>query len=58
MTKQKVIRKIREKLIKLTFYNDLAIKTWGKHIAADMFHEDLDYLSSILFLLEEKGEDV
>ena len=56
MTKKKVIRRIREKLAKLYVYNETARKTWGSAVAADMFHEDLDFLSSLLQLLDE-GED-
>jgi len=57
MTKKEVVLKIREKLVKLQFYNNQAIKTFGEEIAKDMFHQDLDYLASLLSLLgppEEK----
>ena len=53
MTKKEVVMKAREKLVKLQFYNLQAEKTFGKSIAADMFHQDLDYLGSLLLLLEQ-----
>lgn len=57
MTKKEVILKVREKLIKLQFYNNLAVKSFGENVAAEMFKQDLDYLASLLTYLgppEEK----
>lgn len=51
MTKAQVILKVREKLVKLQFYHEQAVKTFGSAIASEMFHQDLDYLASLLGFL-------
>ena len=56
MTKEKVIRRVREKLAKVQVYNYEALRTWGPGIASEMFQEDLDFLSSLLLLLEKRDE--
>ena len=56
MTKKEVVLRIREKLVKLQFYNNQACKTFGEEIAKEMFHQDLDYLASLLGLLGPTDE--
>lgn len=56
MTKAQVILKVREKLIKLQFYHHQATETFGQEIAKEMFHNDLDYLASLLVLLGTANE--
>ena len=56
MTKKEVVLRIREKLVKLQFYNNQACKTFGDEIAKEMFHQDLDYLASLLGLLGPSEE--
>jgi len=52
MTKKRVLRRIREKLAKISVYNTEARKLWGSGIASEMFAEDLDFLCTLLQLLE------
>lgn len=56
MTKKRVLRRIREKLAKVSVYNQEARRMWGAHIAEEMFHEDLDFLSTLLRLIGEAEE--
>ncbi len=52
MTKKAVKRRVMEKLAKLQVYNEQARKTWGKEIAAEMFMTDLDFFSTVLYLID------
>ncbi len=56
MTKKRVLRRIREKLAKVSVYNQEARRMWGDHVASEMFHEDLDFLSTLLRLIGEAEE--
>ena len=56
MTKHQILIKVREKLTKLSLYNDAARKMWGTAIAHEMFCQDLEFYNSLLALLEEEKE--
>ena len=49
--------RIREKIGKLSFYNNQAAKMWGEAIANEMYQTDLDFLISLLVLIGESREE-
>lgn len=56
MTKKQVKRRLMEKLAKIQVYRQQAEKTWGKSIADEMFGTDLDFLSTVLYLIDNPSE--
>jgi hypothetical protein len=41
-----------EKLAKISVYRAEALKLYGRNIADEMFQTDLDFLSSVLYLID------
>lgn len=56
MTKKQAKQRVMEKLAKVQVYRDAAKKTWGKAIADEMFQTDLDFLSTVLYLIDNPTE--
>ena len=56
MTKSQVVMRVREKLAKLHTYHSMAVKMWGETIAKEMYHEDLDFYTSLLLMIGETKE--
>lgn len=58
MSKNEVLRKLREKLAKLHVYNNEAYKLYGPEVAKTMFHTDLDFLATVIGLVGPEEESV
>lgn len=46
-----------EKLAKIQVYREQAAKTYGKGIAEEMFGQDLDFLSTVLYLIDNPSPE-
>lgn len=57
MTRKQVKQRLMEKLVKVQVYRSEAQKTWGRAIADEMFHADLDFLSSVIYLIDNSTKE-